>query len=167
MSNKTVEQIYEDVREYLTSIGPCELPSETQIEEFADEFVAAHEREMNALARRKEEEASEAFIKNAELTNAIAEKYAEIERLKFEIMQLKSVQRTSGEVIIEQTNKVEAKDAEIEKLRALVGELTDALDGFRDAPCDSCMLNRCPGIEKCKETKGTIELIAKAREVVK
>ena len=56
---------------------------------------------------------------------------------------------------------------EDEKLRALVGELADALDGFRDAPCDSCMLNRCPGIEKCKETKGTIELVAKAREVVK
>ena len=56
---------------------------------------------------------------------------------------------------------------EDEKLRALVKELADALDGFRDAPCDSCMLNRCPGIEKCKETKGTIELVAKAREAVK
>ena len=30
-----------------------------------------------------------------------------------------------------------------------------------------CQLKRCPRIEKCKETKGTIELVAKAREVVK
>lgn len=59
------------------------------------------------------------------------------------------------------------KDAEIMKLRAIVGELADALDGFRDAPCDSCMLNRCPVIEKCKETNGTILLVTKAREVVK
>ena len=62
--------------------------------------------------------------------------------------------------------EIEAKDAEIARLRALIGELTDALDGFMDAPCDSCMLNRCSGIEKCKETKGTIELVAKARKVI-
>ena len=55
----------------------------------------------------------------------------------------------------------------IDSLKSLVKELTDALDGFRDAPCDSCMLNWCPGIEKCKETKGTVLLVAKAREVVK
>lgn len=49
MNNKTVDQIREDVNEYLTSIGPGELPSETQIEEFADEFVAAHKREIAQL----------------------------------------------------------------------------------------------------------------------
>lgn len=58
-----------------------------------------------------------------------------------------------------------AKDAEIARLRAHICELADALDGFRDAPCDRCWLTRCPGIEKCKETKGTIALVAKAREV--
>lgn len=51
--------------------------------------------------------------------------------------------------------------------RNALAELADALDGLKDAPCDSCMLDRCPGIEKCKETKETIELVAKAREVVK
>ena len=59
-----------------------------------------------------------------------------------------------------------ALQEEDEKLRAIIGELADALDGFMDAPCDSCMLNRCPGIEKCKETKGTIELVAKARKMI-
>lgn len=131
-NNETVNEIRAEVGEYLTSIGPSELPSETQVEEFADRFASAHEREMNAIAAQKTAEAHEAFVKNAELAEAIA-----------------------------------AKDAEIARLRTLIGELADALDGFRDAPCDSCMLNRCPGIEKCKETKGTIELVAKAREVVK
>lgn len=52
----------------------------------------------------------------------IAAKDEEIEKLKFEIMHLKSVQRTSGEVIIEQTNKVEAKDAEIAELNKKIYE---------------------------------------------
>lgn len=46
--NETVAEIREDVNEYLTSIGPGEYPAETQFEEFADRFVAAHERETAA-----------------------------------------------------------------------------------------------------------------------
>lgn len=63
----------------------------------------------------------------------IAEKDAEIEKLKFDIMHLKSVQRTSGEVIIEQTNKVEAKDAKIaeleRRLKVAEGDPCNARDG--------------------------------------
>lgn len=57
----------------------------------------------------------------------IAAKDAEIDKLKFDNLHLKSVQRQAGEVIIEQTNKVEARDEEIAKLRSLVKELADGL----------------------------------------
>ena len=81
-NNETVNEIRAEVGEYLTSIGPSELPSETQVEEFADRFASAHEREMNALAAQKTAEAHEAFVKNAELADAIAVKDAEIVRLR-------------------------------------------------------------------------------------
>ena len=60
-------------------------------------------------------------------------------------------------------NKIAEKDAEIVKLRALVGELADALDNY---PCHYCK----HGSERC-EWCGTIHeldaLVAKALEVVK
>ena len=51
--NETVAEIREDVHEYLTSIGPGEYPDETQFEEFADRFVAAHKRESALIAKLK------------------------------------------------------------------------------------------------------------------
>ena len=51
--NETVDEIREDVHEYLTSIGPGEYPDETQFEEFADRFVAAHKRESALIAKLK------------------------------------------------------------------------------------------------------------------
>lgn len=57
--------------------------------------------------------------------------------------------------------------AENAKLRALVGELADKLDGPDQPACINCTLRGCPGVEKCRHTKETIELVAKAREVVK
>ena len=131
MSNKTVEQIYEDVHEYLTSIGPCELPSETQIEEFADEFVAAHEREMNALARRKEEEASEAFIKNAELTNAIAEKYAEIAKIRSLVKEL------ADALVVVWIKATDERDAiMISQAQRIIAELAKVSDGYWTDACN-------------------------------
>ena len=53
--NETVAEIREDVHEYLTSIGPGEYPDETQFEEFADRFVAAHKREMDAVLKDRDE----------------------------------------------------------------------------------------------------------------
>ena len=81
-NNETVNEIRAEVGEYLTSIGPSELPSETQVEEFADRFASAHNREIDALAAQKTAEAHEAFVKNAELAEAIAAKDAEIVRLR-------------------------------------------------------------------------------------
>ena len=90
-NNETVNEIRADVGEYLTSIGPSELPSETQVEELADRFASAHEREMNALAAQKTAEAHEAFVKNAELADAIAVKDEEIEDLKKENARLRVI----------------------------------------------------------------------------
>ena len=53
--NETVAEVREDVHEYLTSIGPGEYPDETQFEEFADRFVAAHKREMDAVIKDRDE----------------------------------------------------------------------------------------------------------------
>ena len=53
--NETVAEIRDDVYEYLTSIGPGEYPNETQFEEFADRFVAAHKREMDAVLKDRDE----------------------------------------------------------------------------------------------------------------
>ena len=53
--NETVAEIRENVHEYLTSIGPSEYPDEEQFEEFADRFVAAHKREMDAVLKDRDE----------------------------------------------------------------------------------------------------------------
>ena len=119
--NETVNEIRADVGEYLTSIGPSELPSETQVEEFADRFASAHEREMNALAAQKTAEAHEAFVKNAELAEAIAAKDAEIEDLKKENASLRVI--VSGATVADGNLR-----EEIERLREIVKELADELE---------------------------------------
>ena len=48
----------------------------------ADLILDAHNREIDAIAAQKTAEAHEAFVKNAELADAIAEKDAEIVRLR-------------------------------------------------------------------------------------
>ena len=120
-NNETVNEIRADVGEYLTSIGPSELPSETQVEEFADRFASAHEREMNALAAQKTAEAHEAFVKNAELAEAIAVKDAEIEDLKKENASLRVI--VSGATVADGNLR-----EEIERLREIVKELADELE---------------------------------------
>lgn len=54
-----------------------------------------------------------------------------------------------------------------ERLRALVKELADKLDGPDQPACINCTLRGCPGVEECRYTKETIALVAKAREEVK
>ena len=120
-NNETVNEIRADVGEYLTSIGPSELPSETQVEEFADRFASAHEREMNALAAQKTAEAHEAFVKNAELADAIAAKDAEIENLKKENARLRVI--NCGSYYADGNLR-----EEIERLREIVKELADELE---------------------------------------
>ena len=116
--NETVEQVLERMTRWMgrDCSVECQL-LESDVVEYADRILTAHNREIDAIAAQKTAEAHEAFVKNAELAEAIAARDAEIEKLKFDNLHLKSCQRQSGEVIIEQTNKVEAKDAEIEDLK--------------------------------------------------
>ena len=82
--NETVDQVCESV-EYLcgTDGGGLEIFGEhINPISLADRILAAHNREMNALAAQKTAEAHEAFVKNAELAEAIAAKDAEIVRLR-------------------------------------------------------------------------------------
>lgn len=138
-NNKTVEQIYEDVREYLTSIGPCELPSETQIEEFADEFVAAHKREI--------------ADKDAEIAQIKACLNGDCNRFRL------GAEPCHGCLIQTNIDKIDS-------LQSLVKELTDTLQKhFRcSGYCDGCMLTKLK--YECK-TKSDYELVRKAREAVK
>ena len=92
-NNETVEQVLERMTRGMgrDCSVECQL-LESDVVEYADRILTAHNREMAA-------------------------KYAEIDKLRFNNLRLTSVQRQAGEVIIEQTNKVEARDAEIEDLK--------------------------------------------------
>lgn len=75
------------------------------------EYLAAraeveHKREIEAKDRQLEAASADAEAADAE-----------IDKLKFDNMRLKSEQRTAAECIISQTNKVIAKNAEIEELK--------------------------------------------------
>ena len=172
--NETVEQVCGEFKTSSHTCKNCDFEVCPSIIVFADRIIAAHNREIDAIAAQKTAEAHEAFVKNAELADAIAAKDAEIARWRDQALQedaaaeALSSENARLRVIVSGATVAEGNlREEIVRLRALVGELADALYGFRDAPCDSCMLNRCPGIEKCKETNGTVLLVAKAREVVK
>lgn len=90
----------------------------------------------------------------------IAAKDAEIEKLTFEIMKLKSEQRTAGEVIIEQTNKVEAKDAEIAELREYLKDAASLRCGecwftAHEGKCPHSLDKDCVAITWRKASEGT------------
>ena len=92
--NETVGQVLERMTRGMgrDCSVECQL-LESDVVEYADRILTAHNREIDAIAAQKTAEAHEAFVKNAELAEAI-----------------------------------EAKDAEIEKLRAIVKELADELE---------------------------------------
>ena len=125
-NNETVEQVCGEFKTSSHTCKNCDFEVCPSIIVFADRIIAAHNREINAIAAQKTAEAHEAFVKNAELAEAIA-----------------------------------AKDAEIVKLRALVGELAECLYGN---PCTGCGMYRC---SFCKHRRRMNALVAKAREVVK
>ena len=143
------------------SIGSGEFDA---LDEAAD-VVECHQREIEAKDRRLEAASADAEAADAE-----------IDKLKFDNMRLKSEQRTAAECIIEQTNKVEAKDAEIEKLRALIGELADALLAACNDTCDYCKKHLnfseatasiCLYNHQCNVGQAYGRLVAKAKEAVK
>ena len=163
---ETIADIVSDIRaevgEYLTSIGPSELPSETQVEEFADRFVAAHERE---LAEKNSMIAEQSAVNEAQAAQ-LRDALNECEELKYAIADSKrisdAVVKSLRDKNLEMAGDIAANDAEIVKLRALVKELVDALDNY---PCHNCK----HGSERC-EWCGTVKeldaLVAKARELV-
>lgn len=153
-----LEEIAEEMKAAQTEIddgasypdgGPYDLAH------LAERILAAHEREMDALARQKTEEAHEAFMRNAELADAILEKDAE--RL--------TVSSNYEAVIAAKDRIIAAKDTEIKMLRSLLGELADVAVRFVACKATECETLCGVGV-KCIHKK-TIELVAKAREVVK
>ena len=150
-----VAEIRAEVGEYLTSIGPSELPSETQVEEFADRFVAAHERELAEKNAMIAEQSAVNEAQAAQLRDALNE----CEELKCAIADSKrisdAVVKSLRDKNLEMAGEIAAKDAEIVRLRALVKEMADALE------CAIC------GLSNKVVTYGeTYRLVAKAREVV-
>ena len=82
-NNETVEQVLERMTRGMgrDCSVECQL-LESDVVEYADRILTAHNREIDALAAQKTVEAHEAFVKNAELADAIAVKDAEIVRLR-------------------------------------------------------------------------------------
>ena len=117
--NETVEQVCREIS--------CSHKGMIGIEFgcVANRIFAAHKREIADFQRRYDEcerRFNEADLERVRLRDEIAAKNEEIEKLKFEIMTLKSERRAAGEVIKEKTNKVEAKDAEIASLKSKIDE---------------------------------------------
>ena len=81
--NETVEQVLERMTRGMgrDCSVECQL-LESDVVEYADRILTAHNREIDAIAAQKTAEAHDAFVKNAELAEAIAAKDAEIVRLR-------------------------------------------------------------------------------------
>ena len=88
--NETVEHVFESVESLCgTDGGGLEIFGEhINPISLAERILAAHNREMNALAKQKTAEAHEAFVKNAELANAIVMKGNEIASLRLLVGEL-------------------------------------------------------------------------------
>ena len=121
-NNETVEQVLERMTRGMgrDCSVECQL-LESDVVEYADRILAAHNREIDALAAQKTAEAHEAFVKNAELADAIAVKDAEIEDLKKENASLRVI--VSGATVADGNLR-----EEIERLREIVKELADELE---------------------------------------
>lgn len=142
--NKTVKQVCEELRQF----KDCDGEYVHEIEDLADEAEAAHNRE-------------------------IAEKDAEIERLaniKKEHINLQThVAALRREATLKQDQNIEQGHqyrGEIKSLRALVGELANALDASCDCHC------HCDGCKMADESKFDCPdkawraLVARAREMI-
>ena len=121
-NNETVEQVLERMTRGMgrDCSVECQL-LESDVVEYADRILTAHNREIDALAAQKTAEAHEAFVKNAELADAIAVKDAEIEDLKKENASLRVI--VSGATVADGNLR-----EEIERLREIVKELADELE---------------------------------------
>ena len=156
--NETVEQIHDELK--LDPFAPNGAKPFTHY--LADRILSAHNREMNALAEQKTAEAHEAFVKNAELADAIAAKDAEIENLKKENASLRVINCGSIYADEQLRDELSAKDAEIAKLRSLVKGLLEA----SSISCAECKYDCYSDHSNCIIHEAA-NYINKAREVVK
>ena len=87
--NETVGQVLERMTRGMgrDCSVECQL-LESDVVEYADRILTAHNREIDAIAAQKTAEAHEAFVKNAELAEAIAAKDAEIASLRLLVKEL-------------------------------------------------------------------------------
>lgn len=163
MTNETVEQVVGEFKTPSHTCKNCDFEVCPSIIVFADRIMAAHNREIDAIAAQKTAEAHEAFVRNAELADAIAAKDSMIaeqsavnesqaaqlrdalnkcEELKCAIADSKrisdAVVKSLRDKNLEMSGEIAAKDAEIVRLRSLVGELADALLAACDDTCDYC-----------------------------
>ena len=120
-NNETVEQVFGEFKTSRHTCKNCDFEVCPSIITFADRIIAAHNREIDAIAAQKTAEAHEAFVKNAELAEAIAAKDAEIEDLKKENASLRVI--VSGATVADGNLR-----EEIERLREIVKELADELE---------------------------------------
>lgn len=132
--DETVAEIREDVSEYLTSIGPSEYPDETQFEEFADRFEAAHKREVEKLVKSfaKFERVSESLsLAKKQIEAEIADKSKVISELN----EVRELNRRCCD--------------ENERLNGAVAKLSECLKDARRELCKAC---RDKGF-KCKKSE--------------
>ena len=120
-NNETVEQVSGEFKTSSHTCKNCDFEVCPSIIVFADRIIAAHNREIDAIAAQKTAEAHEAFVKNAELAEAIAAKDAEIENLKKDNARLRVI--NCGSYYADGNLR-----EEIERLREIVKELADELE---------------------------------------
>ena len=123
--NETVEQVLERMTIGMGSdcSVECQL-LESDVVEYADRILTAHNREMAAKDRQLEAASADAEAADAEidsLRNKIAAKDAEIEDLKKENARLRVI--VSGATVADGNLR-----EEIERLREIVKELADELE---------------------------------------
>lgn len=139
--NETVAEIREDVSEYLTSIGPSEYPAETEFEEFANRFVAAHKREI------AEKDGERKGILKANKLLAV-----DNDRLRREVAEMKDTIDANLRVHkAAESADADAKlslNGEIVKRDTLIAELRECLQLAVEMKCTNCGL--CTrGLEPC------------------
>ena len=157
--NKTFAEIVKSVRRECNSYPLPNAAGEKL--KLVREMEDAHNREIDAIAAQKTAEAHEAFVKNAELAEAIAAKDRQLEAASADAEAADAEIDRWRKQALEEDAAANALREENTKLRALVGELAECLYGN---PCTGCGMYRC---SFCKHRRRMNALVAKAREVVK
>ena len=146
----------------------------------ANESLAADNTRLRDELAAKDSMISEQSAVNESQAAQLRDALNECEELKCAIADLKhisdAVVKSLRDKKLEMSGEIAEKDAEIAKLRALVGELADALLAACNDTCDYCkkLLNigdasalMCLQNHQCNVGQAYGRLVAKAREVTK